>query len=108
MALSEQNRSGGSLDYDPLISPIGVPSRSMVTTYHTERSKRYPRDKNAYHDREDCPAGRHIKPKDRENGTGRGRRLCEMCEILDHVDDMKVHLAKLDKQIKHQLERLGG
>lgn len=32
-----------------------------------------------YHTNEDCPAGRQIKPGNRVEGTGTGRRKCEEC-----------------------------
>jgi hypothetical protein len=43
--------------------------------YHTSE----PEDPAVYHTNDDCPAGKQIKPGNRVEGTGTGRRKCEEC-----------------------------
>ena len=71
----------------------------VAKTYHAERIERYPRDKNVYHDHDNCPSGERIKRKHRESGPCKNRRLCDLCGILNRLDDAQHLVAELIKQM---------
>ena len=51
---------------------------SKVAPYHTDSLEYPPTHRNVYHDRDDCPAGRHIKPWHKKAGTA-SRPRCDDC-----------------------------
>jgi hypothetical protein len=52
-----------------------------VLAYHTNSPEYPPTHRNVYHDRDDCPDGRHIKLEHRVPGTG-NRPRCDECTKL--------------------------
>ena len=56
---------------------------AKVASYHTTTNEDFPPShRDVYHDRDDCPAGKRIKPEHRRLGTA-GRPRCEDCQKLD-------------------------
>jgi hypothetical protein len=51
---------------------------ARVPSYHTNSPEYPPEHRQVYHDRDDCPDGRKIKPQHRESGTG-GKPKCKEC-----------------------------
>jgi len=51
---------------------------AKVTPYHTNSQEYPPKHRNVYHDHDDCPDGKRIQTKHRENGTG-GKARCDEC-----------------------------
>lgn len=51
---------------------------TKVKPYHTVELEYPPRQRNVYHDHDDCPDGRRIKPQHRRAGTA-GRARCDEC-----------------------------
>ena len=51
---------------------------SKVYLYHTTSLEYPPRVRNVYHDHDDCPDGRRIKPEHKVSGTA-GRPRCDEC-----------------------------
>jgi hypothetical protein len=51
---------------------------SKVAPYHTNSQEYPPKHRNVYHDHDDCPGGKRIKPQHREKGTG-GKPRCDEC-----------------------------
>ena len=58
-----------------------------------------PRDKNVYHDHDSCPSGERIKRKHGESGPCKNRRLCELCGILNRLDEAQHLVAEVIKQM---------
>jgi len=50
-----------------------------VNPYHTTTPEQGEGHRNVYHNDNQCPAGKRIKPENRVSGTG-GRPLCEDCK----------------------------
>lgn len=46
--------------------------------YHTNSPEYPPKERNVYHDDDDCPDGRRIKPEHRRSGTD-NRPRCDAC-----------------------------
>lgn len=46
--------------------------------YHTTSPEYPPKERNVYHDHNDCPDGRRIKVEHRRSGTA-GRPRCDAC-----------------------------
>jgi hypothetical protein len=46
--------------------------------YHTDSPEYPPENRNVYHDDNDCPDGKRIKPEHRKPGTA-GRPRCKAC-----------------------------
>lgn len=46
--------------------------------YHTTSLEYPPKERNVYHDYNDCPDGRRIKPEHRRSGDA-GRPRCDAC-----------------------------
>jgi len=55
---------------------------ARVPAYHTDSPEYPPTHRNVYHDHDDCPYGREIKPWNRKVGDGR-RPRCDECRKLD-------------------------
>ncbi len=53
---------------------------ALISPYHTSVPE-YGGERNVYHDRSKCPAGRRIKPEHRTQGTA-GRPKCDDCKKL--------------------------
>ena len=53
---------------------------AKVSPYHT-RTEEKPEQRDVYHNDNQCPDGRHIKPDNRAAGTA-GRPLCDECKKL--------------------------
>jgi len=51
---------------------------AKVRPYHTNSLEEPPAHRNVYHDHDDCPDGRRIKPEHREDGDG-NRPRCKEC-----------------------------
>jgi len=51
---------------------------AKVSPYHTDSPEYPPSHRNVYHDHDDCPAGKEIKPQHRKAGTA-GRPRCDDC-----------------------------
>lgn len=51
---------------------------AKVPPYHTNSYEYPPEHRAVYHDHDNCPAGRHIKPQHKEQGTA-GRPRCKDC-----------------------------
>jgi hypothetical protein len=51
---------------------------TKVSPYNTNSQEYPPKHRNVYHDHNDCPDGKRIKPEHRENGTG-GKQRCDEC-----------------------------
>jgi hypothetical protein len=56
--------------------------------YHT-KSEEEPGQRDVHHNRYDCPDGRRIKPKNREQGTN-NKPLCDACIKLIKEGDAKL------------------
>jgi hypothetical protein len=52
-----------------------------IAAHHTDSPEYPPTHRNVYHDRDDCPYGREIKPWHRQAGEG-GRPRCDECRKL--------------------------
>jgi hypothetical protein len=52
-----------------------------VSPYHTILEE-HPPERNVYHDHDDCPDGRRIKPEHKRTGTA-NRPRCDACKRLD-------------------------
>jgi hypothetical protein len=46
--------------------------------YHTNSPEYPPEHREVYHDHNNCPDGKRIQPKHREQGTG-GKKRCKEC-----------------------------
>jgi hypothetical protein len=55
---------------------------AKVSPFHTNSEEYPPSHRNVYHDNDECPAGKEIKPWHRVEGIG-DRPRCEKCEGLD-------------------------
>jgi Mn-dependent DtxR family transcriptional regulator len=55
---------------------------AKVVPYHTNSDEYLPKHREVYHDHDDCPDGRKILARHRENGTGNKLR-CDECKKLD-------------------------
>ncbi len=51
---------------------------AKVAPYHTNSPEYPPKHRNVYHDHDDCPAGKEIKPWHRTPGQA-GRPRCDDC-----------------------------
>jgi len=51
---------------------------AKVAAYHTNSIEAPLTHREVYHDHDDCPDGKRILPKHRENGTG-GKPRCKEC-----------------------------
>ena len=51
---------------------------AKVDPYHTNSVEYPPEHRNVHHDHDNCPAGKTILPKHRENGKG-GKDRCKEC-----------------------------
>jgi len=51
---------------------------AKVRPYHTKSLEEAPEHRNVYHDHDNCPDGRRIKPKNVEYRTD-GRPRCKEC-----------------------------
>jgi hypothetical protein len=51
---------------------------TKVAPYHTNSLEYPPEHRNVYHDHDNCPEGKKIQSKHRENGTG-GKPRCKEC-----------------------------
>jgi hypothetical protein len=51
---------------------------AKVQPYNTNSLEYPPSHRNVFHDHDDCPDGKKIKPWHRENGTG-GKQRCDEC-----------------------------
>lgn len=49
--------------------------------YHTMTEEK-PEQRDVYHDYQDCPQGRRIKPENRHGGKD-GRPRCDDCKAMD-------------------------
>jgi hypothetical protein len=87
-AMPEKSASKqGNLDFMDVWYPIQVSSKINLKgksamakdpPYHTS-SPEYPLEhRNVYHDHNDCPDGKHIKPEHRLRGNG-AKPLCKTC-----------------------------
>jgi hypothetical protein len=54
---------------------------AKVSAYHTNSPEYPPKNREVYHNHDDCPDGKRIQAKHRENGTG-GKPLCKECSKL--------------------------
>ena len=54
---------------------------AKVYPYHTKSDEETYGQRNVYHDHDDCPDGKRIKPKNRELGSD-GRPRCKECVKL--------------------------
>jgi len=54
---------------------------AKVSAYHTNSQEYPPTHREVYHNHDDCPDGKRIQSKHRENGTG-GKPLCKECSKL--------------------------
>jgi hypothetical protein len=52
---------------------------ARVGAYHTKNLEEGAGHRNVFHNDDDCPAGKRIKPENKEYGQD-GRELCEDCE----------------------------
>ncbi len=55
---------------------------AKVDPFHTNSEEYPPAHREVYHDHDDCPDGRAIKPEHREPGSN-GRWHCKECQKLD-------------------------
>ncbi len=55
---------------------------AKIAPYNTDSPEYPPQHRNVYHDHDDCPDGRRIKPEHRKPGTG-GKEHCKECIKLD-------------------------
>lgn len=51
---------------------------TKMAPYHTNSMEYPPKQRNVYHDHDDCPDGRRIKPEHRRTGDA-GRQRCDEC-----------------------------
>jgi hypothetical protein len=51
---------------------------SKVAPYHTNSPEYPPRERNVYHNHDDCPDGKRIKPWHKQQGDA-GRPRCDVC-----------------------------
>jgi len=56
----------------------GELTMSKVPPYHTNSVEYPPRERNVYHDHDDCPDGKRIKAWHKELGDA-GRPRCDAC-----------------------------
>jgi hypothetical protein len=54
---------------------------AKVSPYHTNSPEYPPENRNVYHDDDECPDGKRIKPEHRVSGDA-GRPLCKECAKL--------------------------
>ena len=54
---------------------------SKVPAYHTNSNEYAPHHREVYHDHDNCPTGKQIRPWHRERGTA-NRPRCKDCEKL--------------------------
>jgi len=54
---------------------------AKVPAYHTNSPEYPPKHREVYHDHDNCPDGKRIQAKHRENGTG-GKLRCDECKKL--------------------------
>jgi hypothetical protein len=54
---------------------------SKVGAYHTTSPEYPPEHRNVYHDHDNCPDGKRIKPQHKVDGKG-GRPRCDECVRL--------------------------
>lgn len=52
---------------------------AKVAPYHTDSPEYPPKHRNVYHDHDDCPDGRQIKPWHKKAGMGISRHRCDEC-----------------------------
>ncbi len=52
-----------------------------VSPYHTDSQEYPPSHRNVYHDHDNCPAGKQIKPQHGKMGPA-GRPRCDDCKKL--------------------------
>ena len=52
-----------------------------ISPYHTNSTEYPPEHRNVYHDHDNCPDGKRIKPQHRVMGTA-GRPRCDECKKL--------------------------
>jgi hypothetical protein len=57
-------------------------SMAKVAPYHTTTPEQEYRQRNVYHDLDDCPDGRRILRENRKSGMA-GRPRCDACKDLD-------------------------
>jgi hypothetical protein len=55
---------------------------AKTAPFHTNAQEYPPRQRQVYHDRDECFEGQKIKDKDRKAGTG-GKERCGFCIGLD-------------------------
>ena len=53
-------------------------AKAKDPAYHTNSPEYAPKHRNVYHDHNDCPDGKRIKPEHRVNGNG-GKPRCDEC-----------------------------
>ena len=51
---------------------------AIVYPYHTNSMEYPPKHRNVYHNHDNCPDGKHIKPQHKEQGTA-NRPRCDEC-----------------------------
>jgi hypothetical protein len=54
---------------------------AKVSAYHTNSDEYPPKHREVYHNHDDCPDGKRIQAKHREDGKG-GKSLCKECDKL--------------------------
>ena len=54
---------------------------TTVAAYHTNSTEYPPKHRNVYHNHDNCPDGKRIQAKHKEQGTG-GKLLCDECKKL--------------------------
>jgi hypothetical protein len=54
---------------------------AKVSAYHTNSPEYPPKHREVYHNHDDCPDGKRIETKHREDGTD-GKPLCKECSNL--------------------------
>jgi len=59
---------------------------AKVNPFHTNSKEYAPSHHEVYHDEDNCPDGKRIKPEHREDGTG-GKRRCLECDKLHKPHD---------------------
>lgn len=57
---------------------------AKISPFHTNSHEYQAHHREVYHDIDNCPDGKRIKPEHRVEGTG-GRKRCLECEKLEHV-----------------------
>jgi hypothetical protein len=54
---------------------------TKVSPYHTNSNEYAAHQREVYHDHDNCPAGKHIKPQHKQSGTA-NRPRCKDCVKL--------------------------